>query len=68
MMTTMQAIIDLQRPFFPRRRRIFVETDDSEDVWLNDTGLDISTISRVSSPVNMCRRILVSIGLKFFFR
>lgn len=65
LMTTMQAIIDLQRPFF-------VEGDESllRPMILKDvaerTGLDISTISRVSNS----KYVQTNFGiypLKFFF-
>lgn len=65
LMTTMQAIIDLQRPFF-------VEGDESllKPMILKDvaerTGLDISTISRVSNS----KYVQTNFGiypLKFFF-
>ncbi len=65
LMTTMQAIIDLQRPFF-------LEGDESvlRPMILKDvaerTGLDISTISRVSNS----KYVQTNFGiypLKFFF-
>ena len=65
LMTTMQAIIDLQRPFF-------LEGDESllKPMILKDvderTGLDISTISRVSNS----KYVQTNYGiypLKFFF-
>lgn len=65
LMTTMQAIIDLQRPFF-------VEGDESllHPMILKDvaerTGLDISTISRVSNS----KYVQTNYGiypLKYFF-
>lgn len=65
LMTTMQAIIDLQRPFF-------LEGDESllKPLILKDvaerTGLDISTISRVSNS----KYVQTNFGiysLKFFF-
>lgn len=65
LMTTMQAIIDLQRPFF-------VEGDESllRPMILKDvaerTGLDISTISRVSNS----KYVQTNFGiypLKYFF-
>lgn len=65
LMTTMQAIIDLQRPFF-------VEGDESllRPMILKDvaerTGLDISTISRVSNS----KYVQTNYGiypLKYFF-
>jgi RNA polymerase sigma-54 factor len=65
LMTTMQAIIDLQRPFF-------IEEDESllRPMILKDvaerTGLDVSTISRVSNS----KYVQTNYGiypLKYFF-
>ena len=48
LMTTMQAIIDLQRPFFLEGDESLLRPMILKDV-AERTGLDISTISRVSN-------------------
>ena len=48
LMTTMQAIIDLQRPFFLEGDESLLKPMILKDV-AERTGLDISTISRVSN-------------------
>ena len=57
LMTTMQAIIDLQRPFFLEGDESLLKPMILKDV-AERTGLDISTISRVSNSIYQ---------LKFFF-
>ncbi len=62
---TMQAIIDLQRPFFIDGDEGVLQPMKLEDV-ANITGLDISTISRVSNS----KYVQTNFGifpLKFFF-
>ncbi len=62
---TMQAIIDLQRPFFIDGDEGLLQPMKLEDV-ANITGLDISTISRVSNS----KYVQTNFGifpLKFFF-
>ena len=64
-MTTMQAIIDLQRPFFLEGDESLLKPMILKDV-AERTGLDISTISRVSNS----KYVQTNFGiyqLKFFF-
>ena len=64
-MTTMQAIIDLQRPFFLEGDESLLRPMILKDV-AERTGLDISTISRVSNS----KYVQTNYGiypLKFFF-
>ena len=63
--TTMQAIIDLQRPFFEEGDESLLRPMILKDV-AERTGLDISTISRVSNS----KYVQTNYGiypLKFFF-
>ena len=65
LMTTMQAIIDLQRPFFLEGDESLLKPMILKDV-AERTGLDISTISRVSNS----KYVQTNFGiyqLKFFF-
>lgn len=65
LMTTMQAIIDLQRPFFLEGDESLLRPMILKDV-AERTGLDISTISRVSNS----KYVQTNFGiypLKFFF-
>lgn len=65
LMTTMQAIIDLQRPFFLEGDESLLRPMILKDV-AERTGLDISTISRVSNS----KYVQTNYGiypLKFFF-
>lgn len=65
LMTTMQAIIDLQRPFFEEGDESLLRPMILKDV-AEYTGLDISTISRVSSS----KYVQTNYGiysLKYFF-
>ena len=65
LMTTMQAIIDLQRPFFLEGDESLLKPMILKDV-AERTGLDISTISRVSNS----KYVQTNYGiypLKFFF-
>ena len=65
LMTTMQAIIDLQRPFFLEGEESLLRPMILKDV-AERTGLDISTISRVSNS----KYVQTNYGiypLKFFF-
>lgn len=65
LMSTMQAIVDLQRPFFLDGDEILIRPMILKDV-AERTGLDISTISRVSSS----KYVQTNYGiysLKFFF-
>lgn len=65
LMTTMQAIIDLQRPFFLDGDESLLRPMILKDV-AERTGLDISTISRVSNS----KYVQTNYGiypLKFFF-
>lgn len=65
LMTTMQAIIDLQRPFFTEGDEALIRPMILKDV-AERTGLDISTISRVSNS----KYVQTNYGiyaLKFFF-
>jgi RNA polymerase sigma-54 factor len=65
LMQTMQAIIDLQRPFFREGDESLLRPMILKDV-AERTGLDISTISRVSNS----KYVQTSFGiypLKFFF-
>ncbi len=65
LMTTMQAIIDLQRPFFLEGDELLLHPMILKDV-AERTGLDISTISRVSNS----KYVQTNFGiypLKFFF-
>lgn len=65
LMTTMQAIIDLQRPFFFEGDESLLRPMILKDV-AERTGLDISTISRVSNS----KYVQTNYGiysLKFFF-
>jgi RNA polymerase sigma-54 factor len=64
-MQTMQAIIDLQRPFFQEGDESLLRPMILKDV-AERTGLDISTISRVSNS----KYVQTSFGiypLKYFF-
>ena len=65
LLTTMQAIIDLQRPFFQEGDESLLRPMILKDV-AERTGLDISTISRVSNS----KYVQTNYGiypLKFFF-
>lgn len=65
LLTTMQAIIDLQRPFFLEGDEALLRPMILKDV-AEKTGLDISTISRVSNS----KYVQTNYGiysLKFFF-
>lgn len=65
LMTTMQAIVDLQRPFFFEGDESLLKPMILKDV-AERTGLDISTISRVSNS----KYVQMNYGiypLKFFF-
>ena len=65
LMTTMQAIIDLQRPFFLEGDESLLRPMILKDV-AERTGLDLSTISRVSNS----KYVQTNFGiysLKFFF-
>lgn len=65
LLTTMQAIIDLQRPFFLEGNESLLRPMILKDV-AERTGLDISTISRVSNS----KYVQTNYGiypLKFFF-
>lgn len=65
LMTTMQAIIDLQRPFFLEGDESLLKPMILKDV-AERTGLDISTVSRVSNS----KYVQTNYGiysLKFFF-
>ncbi len=65
LMTTMQSIIDLQRPFFLEGDELLLRPMILKDV-AERTGLDISTISRVSNS----KYVQTNFGvypLKFFF-
>jgi RNA polymerase sigma-54 factor len=65
LMQTMQAIIDMQRPFFQEGDETLLRPMILKDV-AERTGLDISTISRVSNS----KYVQTSFGiypLKFFF-
>ena len=65
LMSTMQAIVDLQRPFFLDGDEILIRPMILKDV-AGRTGLDISTISRVSNS----KYVQTNYGiysLKFFF-
>jgi RNA polymerase sigma-54 factor len=65
LMSTMQAIVDLQRPFFLEGDEILLRPMILKDV-AERTGLDISTISRVSNS----KYVQTNYGiysLKFFF-
>ena len=65
MLSTMQAIIDLQRPFFTEGDETLLRPMILKDV-AERTGLDISTISRVSNS----KYVQTNFGiypLKFFF-
>ena len=65
LMSTMQAIVDLQRPFFLDGDEILIKPMILKDV-AERTGLDISTISRVSNS----KYVQTNYGiysLKFFF-
>lgn len=65
LMSTMQAIVDLQRPFFLEGDEILLRPMILKDV-AERTGLDISTISRVSNS----KYVQTDYGiyaLKFFF-
>lgn len=65
LLTTMQAIIDLQRPFFLEGDESLLKPMILKDV-AERTGLDISTISRVSNS----KYVQTNFGiypLKFFF-
>lgn len=65
LMTTMQAIVDLQRPFFLEGDESLLKPMILKDV-AERTGLDISTISRVSNS----KYVQTNFGiyqLKFFF-
>lgn len=65
LLTTMQAIIDLQRPFFREGDESLLRPMILKDV-AERTGLDISTISRVSNS----KYVQTNFGvypLKFFF-
>ena len=65
LLTTMQAIIDLQRPFFEEGDESLLRPMILKDV-AERTGLDISTISRVSNS----KYVQTNYGiypLKFFF-
>ncbi len=65
LMTTMQAIIDLQRPFFTEGDESLLRPMILKDV-AERTGLDISTISRVSNS----KYVQTNFGiypLKYFF-
>ena len=65
LMTTMEAIIDLQRPFFMEGDESLLKPMILKDV-AERTGLDISTISRVSNS----KYVQTNFGiypLKFFF-
>lgn len=65
LMTTMQAIVDLQRPFFTEGDESLLRPMILKDV-ATITGLDISTISRVSNS----KYVQTNYGiysLKFFF-
>ncbi|MDR0893756.1 MAG: RNA polymerase factor sigma-54 [Prevotellaceae bacterium] len=65
LMTTMQAIIDLQRPFFTEGDEQLIRPMILKDV-AERTGLDISTVSRVSNS----KYVQTNFGiypLKFFF-
>ena len=65
LMTTMQAIIDLQRPFFLEGDESLLRPMILKDV-AERTGLDISTISRVSNS----KYVQTNYGiypLKYFF-
>lgn len=65
LLTTMQAIVDLQRPFFLEGDEIVIRPMILKDV-AERTGLDISTISRVSNS----KYVQTNYGiysLKFFF-
>lgn len=65
LMSTMQAIVDLQRPFFLDGDEVLIRPMILKDV-AERTGLDISTISRVSNS----KYVQTNYGmylLKFFF-
>ncbi len=65
LLTTMQAIIDLQRPFFLEGDETLLKPMILKDV-AERTGLDISTVSRVSNS----KYVQTNFGifpLKFFF-
>ncbi len=65
LLTTMQAIIDLQRPFFTEGDEALLRPMILKDV-AERTGLDISTISRVSNSKYVQTNYGVY-SLKFFF-
>lgn len=65
LMTTMQAIIDLQRPFFLEGDESLLKPMILKDV-AERTGLDISTISRVSNS-KYAQTNFGIYPLKFFF-
>ena len=65
LMTTMQAIIDLQRPFFLEGDESLLRPMILKDV-AERTGLDISTISRVSNSKYVQTNYSIY-PLKFFF-
>jgi RNA polymerase sigma-54 factor len=65
LMSTMQAIVDLQRPFFLEGDEILLRPMILKDV-AERTGLDISTISRVSNSKYVQTNYGVY-SLKFFF-
>lgn len=65
LMTTMQAIVELQRPFFEEGDETLLRPMILKDV-AEETGLDISTISRVSNS----KYVQTAFGiypLKYFF-
>ncbi|MDR3117928.1 MAG: RNA polymerase factor sigma-54 [Mediterranea sp.] len=65
LMTTMQAIVDLQRPFFLEGDEILLRPMILKDV-AERTGLDISTISRVSNS-KYAQTNYGIYALKYFF-
>lgn len=65
LMSTMQAIVDMQRPFFLEGDEILIRPMILKDV-AERTGLDISTISRVSNSKYVQTNYGVY-SLKFFF-